>query len=156
MFVYPYFRPPRDVVDSIPEGCALGRRETGWMRQDVFFEYIANVFISWLKDNNVQRQVILFLDGHRSHLSMAMSQLCEDSGIILYCLLTNATHILQPADIAVFRPLKQNWRKVVHEFQTESNRVVTRTSFAPLAKKVMDLISLQAVRNGFRACGLFL
>lgn len=42
------------------------------------------------------------------------SQFCEKNGIILVALLPNATHILQPMDVAVFRSLKEPWRKKTH------------------------------------------
>ena len=33
-------------------------------------------------------------------------------------LYANATHILQPMDVAVFRTLKENWRQHVHEWRS--------------------------------------
>ena len=44
MFVYPYMKPPL---------MGLGRSETRWMRQDTFYEYIANVFFQYLDENEV-------------------------------------------------------------------------------------------------------
>ena len=38
MIVYPYKRPPKEVVASIPKPLAIGLSDSGWMRSDTFFE----------------------------------------------------------------------------------------------------------------------
>ena len=38
MIVYPYQRPPKEVVASIPKPLAIGLSDSGWMRSDTFFE----------------------------------------------------------------------------------------------------------------------
>jgi hypothetical protein len=48
MVVFPCVRLPKNIVESMPPSWFLGRSETGWMRSEVFFEYIANGFNSWL------------------------------------------------------------------------------------------------------------
>ena len=44
MIVYPYVRPPLKLVQSVPESWTIGRSESGWMKSDVFYEYMANDF----------------------------------------------------------------------------------------------------------------
>jgi hypothetical protein len=50
--------------------------------------------------------VLYLVDGHRSHLTFNVSKFCAENGIILFALYPNATHILQPADVALFKPRK--------------------------------------------------
>lgn len=40
--VFPYVKPPKAVVESMPPHWILGKSDSGWMRCDVFFEYVAN------------------------------------------------------------------------------------------------------------------
>jgi hypothetical protein len=40
MVVFPFVRPNKAIVDSIPSGWFLGRSESGWMRSDTFYERI--------------------------------------------------------------------------------------------------------------------
>lgn len=40
LVVFPYKRPPKAVVDSMPSDWILGKSETEWMRADTFFEYV--------------------------------------------------------------------------------------------------------------------
>lgn len=49
----------------------------------------------------------------KSHLTLHLSDFCSANGIELIALYPNSTHILQPMDLAVFRPLKVAWRKEV-------------------------------------------
>lgn len=43
MVVFPYVKkPPKDVALSVPPTIILGISESGWMRGDLFYEYIAN------------------------------------------------------------------------------------------------------------------
>lgn len=114
MVVYPGKRLPQGVKLSMPENWAIGRSEKGWMNGEIFFEYLVNIFYKWLKDKKVLFPVLMFLDGHSSQLTYHLSKFCSDHDIILIGIFPNATHLLQPLDVAVFKPLKQGWSKVVH------------------------------------------
>lgn len=105
MIIYPYKRLPREVAESVPDDWVIGLSDSGWINSEVFFEYMSNHFNNYLDAKNVQRPVILFVDGHRSHLSPEVSTFCSEQ-IVLIALHPNSTHLLQPADVSVFRPLK--------------------------------------------------
>ncbi|KAJ8966510.1 hypothetical protein NQ314_003483 [Rhamnusium bicolor] len=92
----------------------LGPRQIrkGWMTSDVFFEYIVNDFNKWAVENNIPRPLLIFIDGHKSHMTLALSKWCEENQVVLYALPPNTTHIMQPADVSVFRPMKSDWKKL--------------------------------------------
>ena len=158
LIVYPYVRLPAAIADSVPQEWVIGS-PSGWMRSETFFEYMANSFNDWLITNNIKNPILCLLDGHKSHLTMQLSEFCSANGIILYSLLPNSTHIIQRADVNVFKPLKSNWRKTVLEWKSEPdnfNKSLTKENFAPLVKMTLDKGDLQSsVINGFRACGLY-
>lgn len=157
MVVFPYIRPPKAVIDSMPSDWILGRSESGWMRSETFFEYVANGFNNWITSTNTQKPVILFVDGHKSHLTMELSVFCSNNGIILYALPPNTTHIMQPADVSVFKPLKSDWKVTVHNWQAQHpNCVLTKQWFCPVLEDVLKSNNLPtSIRNGFRKCGLY-
>lgn len=131
--VFPYIRPPKAVVKSMPKEWCLGRSETGWMRGEVFFEYVTNEFHNWVVKNNIIKPILLLVDGHKSHMSLMLSTLCEELQIILYALPPNTTHILQPADVSVFAPVKTYWKSTVRAFLSKPenlNSAVTKQTFA--------------------------
>nr|CAI5845243.1 unnamed protein product [Callosobruchus analis] len=104
--IYKFKRLPKTYATAAPEGWGVGTSDSGWMQSKEFYEYFANVFIKFLDYQAILRPVIVFVDGHSSHLSLSLSNLCRENGIILICLPPNTTHLLQPLDVAFFYPLK--------------------------------------------------
>lgn len=129
------------------------------MKADIFYDYISKGLNKWLNDNNVKKPVLVFIDGHKSHMTKDLSKYCYDNGIILYALPPNTTHMMQPADVSVFKPLKQEWARTVHEWSSQPdnfNSVLTKSTFCPLLNKVLKKPTLEdAIKNGFRKCGLY-
>ncbi|XP_063385493.1 uncharacterized protein LOC134671563 [Cydia fagiglandana] len=156
--IYPYQRMPiKKISDSVPDGWGIGKSDSGWMTTETFYEFIANVFHPYLVSNNVKLPVILFVDGHKTHLNFHLSQLCTHLQIELIALYPNATRILQPADVAAFRPLKMGWKKTVRKWQNENNNQgVTKLNFATvLNETVITSLRPEILVNGFKACGLY-
>ncbi|XP_071055155.1 inner centromere protein A-like [Onthophagus taurus] len=157
--VFPYIRPPRAVVNSMPQEWCLGRSETGWMKGDIFFEYITNEFHNWVVENNIKKPVLLLVDGHKSHMSLILNKMCEQMEITLYALPPNTTHILQPADVSVFAPVKTYWKSTVREFLSKPenfNSAVTKTSFCKLLSDALKHPNIpNNIKNGFKRCGLY-
>lgn len=156
MVVYPGKRLPQGARLSMPKNWAIGRSEKGWMNGETFFEYFVNIFYQWLVANNVQFPVIVFLDGHSSHLTYHLSKFCNDHDIVLITLFPNATHVLQPLDVSVFKPLKQGWGQGVHEWRMSNNREkLTKYNFAPILGKIIDSsLKTDTIKNGFKRTGL--
>lgn len=156
MIIVPYRRVPRDVAFSIPDAYFLGRSESGWMVSETFYEYITNCFYPWLLENNIKFPVLLFLDGHKSHINVELFDFCIEKSILLYCLPPNATHIIQPCDVTIFKPLKTAWKQVVQNHKQTTNKYITKSTFAPLFQKAFDqAINENTIKNGFRCCGLY-
>lgn len=126
LIIYQYERIPFEIARNIPENWACGKSPKGWMTSKVFYGYIANTLLPELRKSNVKFPILFLIDGHKSHITYEVSQLCNDNQILLYALHPNATHIIQPADLSVFRPLKNSWKKTVYKWKAETgNRVVT-------------------------------
>lgn len=156
MIIYPCVRLREEIVDSVPREWGIGRSENGWMKAELFCQYIENIFHPFLVKNNVQLPVILFVDGHSTHLTYNVSQLCTRLDIILIAFYPNSTRILQPADVAAFKPLKTYWKKCVLEWRRENpNDDLNKVRFAPLLAKAVAQVTPQTLSSGFRACGLF-
>lgn len=155
MIIYPYKRIPCHIVQSLPDNWAIGRSDSGWMVAATFYEYIANVMYPWLVQNKIEFPVILFVDGHKSHLSLELSDFCSEKKILLYCLPPNATHILQPCDVSIFKPLKSYWKDAVKAHHQISKSPITKNNFGPIFKKAFDKVKRETIVNGFKACGLF-
>ena len=49
---------------------------------------------------------LLLCDGHDSHISAGFVRYCIDNKIVLFLLPPHSSHLLQPLDVGVFRPVK--------------------------------------------------
>lgn len=156
--LYKYKRMNQDVIQNAPDNWSIGKTDKGWMTGESFYEYIGNVFIPHLKKEGVKLPVILFLDGHKSHLTLHLSSLCRENGIIVVALVPNTTHMLQPLDVAVFFPLKQSWLKYVRKWRIDHNgEDITKFNLPAALNDILlhDAHFAENVRAGFKTCGLY-
>lgn len=69
------------------------------------------------------------------------------------------THILQPADVSVFKPLKQEWKTTVRSWLSRPENVnscVNKLNFCTLFEETLKGTNItNQIKNGFRKCGLF-
>lgn len=111
LIIYPLKRMREDIQRSVPLTWGIALSDNGWMTQGIFFRYVTQILYSHLVKENVTLPVILFVDGHKSHINYELSEKCKELGIVLVALYPNATRILQPADVAAFKPIKNEWKK---------------------------------------------
>ena len=97
------------------------------------------------------------MDGHTSHINLAVAEFCREKSIILFCLPPHASHILQPLDVSVYGPLKQFWNNSLQEFSRKYKGLsMSRKHFFPVFdaawKKAVE--SPANIISGFRKTGL--
>lgn len=158
MIVFPYKRIPRAIAESVPSSYFIGRSDSGWMVAPTFYEYIANCFYPWLIENDIQFPVLLLLDGHKSHINLELSKFCSEKRILLFSLLPNATNVLQPCDVGVFRSLKASWRASVRDWKQKNGnlRIISKINFTSIFKGAFDSsIDTIKIKNAFKKCGIF-
>ena len=79
----------------------------------------------------------MYVDGHFSHLRLEAAEFYATNGIILYCLLPNATHLFQPADVGVFLSMKASWVRQCHQWRVENmDEVMTKKYFPKVFKRL--------------------
>ena len=124
---------------------------------ELFYEYIANIFHPFLVSQGVIFPVVLFVDGHKSHLMYQLSVLCNKLKIEIIVLHLNATRMLQPADVAVFHPVKMYWWKAVRDWHAKHpGEFLNKMTFAPILREVIDFAAKhETLVKGFQACGLY-
>ena len=76
----------------------------------------------------------------------------------LISLYPNATHVLQPLDVAFFYPLKNAWKEEIEEFKrTIGFQPFQKEDFAPILKKAVDKLNVREImKNSLATCGLAL
>ena len=73
-------------------------------------EWFKKMFLPAVQNLTKKHPVILFFDGHHSHLTLDLIECARQNNVHLICFPPHCTHIMQPL---VFGPLKSCWRKVL-------------------------------------------
>ena len=71
MFKYADGVPP-NILKYCPAHWSIGNSESGWMTTETFYEYVANVFYPWLLQRDIDFPVVIYLDGHSSHVTIPL------------------------------------------------------------------------------------
>lgn len=148
---------PENILKACPENYGLGNSETGWMTTETFYEYVANIFYPWLVKEGIEFPVILYFDGHASHVTVPIVNFCQEKKIEIICLYPNSTHILQPLDTSFFHPLKELYRKTVRKWKMDNNiRRLTKQQFPSVLMNTLKAFQgmENIIINGFKGCGL--
>ena len=139
-----------------PAGSLYSVSDSGWMESANFKQWVEKMFIPAVKYLATKSPVVLFFDGHHSHISLELIELARDNNIHLFCLPPHSTHLLQPLDVSVFGPMKAAWRKLlkVHQIETCAG-TVTKEDFPGLIAKLWEQSFKPAnLKGGFRKTGL--
>lgn len=146
-------------TENGPRGCRYNCSSSGWFDAAIFTEWLESQMIPRLK--RLDGKKVIICDNLSSHLTVNTLQLCSENNVRLVCLPPNSTHLTQPLDVAVFRPLKIAWRKVLSEWKDTDEGILStniqKQHFPPLLKKLMDTVEPNVVNNlksGFRKCGI--
>ena len=141
--------------DGFPEA-RYATTKAGWMDSDTFLAFL-EMLHEFVKAQKIELPVLLFVDGHSTHLSLRAAEFCRDHKIILYCLLPNATHVLQACDIGFFSPMKKVWQQTGKDWQVKNIGVaIGKKNFPTLLKLTWErAATFENAAHGFRKSGLF-
>ncbi len=147
---------PERVYAKKPPHWSYGKSDSGWMTSEVMYEYICNDFYPNLVKKKVEFPVIIFLDGHSSHLSLPLSEFCVLHGIIIVCLPPNCTNYIQVLNVAYFRPMKVGWLDMKRQFPIENGCTMQKEDVPMVLQKLLDKLDFsKVIQKGFHCCRLF-
>jgi len=136
---------------TVPSGTVAAFSDSGYMQENIFQMYIEH----FNRKIPADRPVLLILDGHSSHISLASIKFCRDHEIHLYILPSNTTHLLQPCEIP-FKTLKSEYRKASDRYRIHHGheKFVQKQTFARvLGEAFHKTYTPNAIRKAFAACG---
>ncbi len=102
-----------------------------WMDAESFQRFLVS-FNELLDHHLMQHPVILFIDGYTAHVMREVAVFCSENGIILHTLLSHATFLLQPWDVAIFSQVKTAWSMVVNKWMHTNKGEVLKKSHFPV------------------------
>ncbi|XP_005091475.1 uncharacterized protein LOC101853055 [Aplysia californica] len=127
----------------------------GWINTDVFMSWLRDCFVPAVAHK--RKPVVLFVDGHTSHTSnIEVIDLCIEEQILLYCLKSHASHIIQPLDQSLFGAMKQAWGEQCQKVMNQTGESISVRTFTAALKPVWDATTRPEVAfNGFAKSGIY-
>ncbi|KUF93002.1 serine/threonine-protein kinase nek3 [Phytophthora nicotianae] len=163
-FVVPpmYILPGKTVEWDIMDECgassaAVTTSPSGFINTYMFQRWLH--FLDKSVPSTIKRPLLLVLDGCSSHYSEDVLETATRLGILLVLLPPNATHLLQPLDVAVFATLKVklcNLIKEVVDGDDKGRYSIDKLTAIKLSNMAWATSKIgRNLKIGFKACGLF-
>lgn len=126
----------------------------GWINHEVFLQWLQETFLPAVR--HLERPVILFADGHTSHVNMEVHDICVKNRITYYVLPPHASHIIQPLDLVFYGSLKEEWKKAVRDFKAIARiPSITKFNFTRVFRDALTRAFIPSkLTNAFAASGL--
>ena len=132
MVTYPHRRLPSDITQTVPGDCEAGHSPTDGCQQKSCAS-ILEVFSLHILQNPCQVPVILIFTGHRTHPPCHLSELSSELDIILVSPHPNTVRLLQPMNVATFKPLKMGQKTAVQDWHKQTpDKILNKEWFSPV------------------------
>jgi len=143
-----------DLIDGEVPGTIYGMSKSGWMDGELFPLWFRCHFLKYAPSD---RPLLLLLDGHSSHYNPQVIREAAQSGVILFCLPPNVTHVAQPLDSTPFHSLKVHWDYACDQYMSSHpGKVVTIYEFSHLFSQAWhQAMTPMTILSGFRATGVY-
>eukprot|EP00008_Paramoeba_atlantica_P005549 CAMPEP_0201501292 /NCGR_PEP_ID=MMETSP0151_2-20130828/83510_1 /ASSEMBLY_ACC=CAM_ASM_000257 /TAXON_ID=200890 /ORGANISM="Paramoeba atlantica, Strain 621/1 / CCAP 1560/9" /LENGTH=451 /DNA_ID=CAMNT_0047894785 /DNA_START=362 /DNA_END=1717 /DNA_ORIENTATION=+ len=140
---------------SEDSGITMALNPTGYQDEQSWIDWL-KLFIIWKKERvRSEKPVVLLLDGHFSHLSLESLFLAAKYRIIVVCLPSHTTSVLQPNDRSVNRQFKINLDLDLQSHVAFSLVVESRDIACFVARALKKENMSHAVENSWKQVGLF-
>lgn len=159
---------PKDLLTAIAAGkITIGGSPNGWMN-DICFEEWSKWLIQKVQNlrktynYDAEQKAILFLDGHGSRNNSKIMRLFKSNFIEVIIFPPHMTHLFQPFDRVVARPLKECLSRIAKEIIDnfdEENQDKTCIIRSSQIRALIDAHRVATTQHNceeaFKACGLF-
>lgn len=129
--------------------------KSGWITEVLFLEWLKH--FSQYVNSSTEDPVLIVLDNHATHSSLASYSFCRENGIVLVSLPPHTSHRFQPLDVTFFSALKTAYSKECDMYMKSHHyNKIEVTDIAELFAKAYNRItSKEKGLNGFKKTGIF-
>lgn len=132
-----------------------------WMSNDLTIVWLQEVFLLQTKPSDSEAAWILILDGHGSHININFILECLDHHVHPVFLPAKTSHIMQPLNVGVFRPVSTYYTQYLNQWSSEqpynANQRVGKADFIHIYNQAhQDSFSKQNVHSAWHGAGLCL
>ncbi|KAB0793820.1 hypothetical protein PPYR_13440 [Photinus pyralis] len=133
-------------------GMTYAASKNGWMDTQTFENYFQNNF---LKNVCPERPVVLIYDGHNSHVGVSLVEMAMKQKVVILKLPAHSSHLLQPMDLAVFRPLKIMYDEELIKWQRRNyGHKLPKSEFASIISRIWRNANPAIIAKGFEKGGI--
>jgi hypothetical protein len=107
---------------------------------------------------SITNKHLLILDGHESHVTLeAIIEQAQKFGFNMIILPSHTFHVLQPLDVACFKPFKTNFRKEKDITMVRRNyKKIDKITLAGWVNKALNLtFAKNNIMSGFKGIGIW-
>ena len=99
----------------------LSVQENGWMDGLIFLTWFQEKFLPYTASRrSASTPMILILDNFSGHVHPATLQMAKDNHVIMIGLRPHSTHITQPLDVTLMKPMKDYWTSRIAALQVQN------------------------------------
>lgn len=96
------------------------------------------------------------MDSHASHINMDVITLAKQNQIYLFTFPAHTSHLLQPLDVGVYKPLKTNWSTSLNDIMRDNPREKTNRTFHTILNPAfIKSFSSKNIQNAFKKSGIY-
>lgn len=127
--IFPRKRETQELINGAPPGSKLMVSDSGFINIELFIQWLHH-FQKFVK-SIPEEPVLLILDNHSSHISLAIVKFCRSRGIHVLSLPPHCSHTIQPLDVEFFGPLKTTYSQEANSWMiTNPERCKTQYQVA--------------------------
>jgi DDE superfamily endonuclease/Tc5 transposase DNA-binding domain/helix-turn-helix, Psq domain len=145
----------RWVDGNIPEDWKFACNTKGWTSNEHGIKWLRECFEPLTREKAAGKYRLLICDGHDSHITGEFIGHCMDNDILLFILPPHSSHLTQPLDVGVFRPLKKYMAKALQPLISTGiarlQKVEWLTAFVTAHNQAFSALN---IFGGFRGTGI--
>ncbi|XP_053392052.1 uncharacterized protein LOC128554769 [Mercenaria mercenaria] len=157
-YVFPGQRWNPEFLNGACPGADGEMSKTGWSNSNVFQNYLTKHFATYVKlsEDRSSTPTLILYDGHRSHISLTLTDWARKYNVILFVLPPHSSHVTQPLDVAVFGPFKSMYYTDCQAYMRRNPGAnITKYQIAELtATPYLKALSATNLISAFRRTGI--
>ncbi|MEW8548101.1 MAG: hypothetical protein AB2693_31750 [Candidatus Thiodiazotropha sp.] len=133
--------------------------KNGWSTAEVFRNYITKHFKKYsnVSSGSAAEPTLVLYDGHRSHISLTLTEWARTNHVILFVLPPHTSHLTQPLDVGVFGPFKTMYSRECQVYlKNHPGIAITKYEVAELTSRpYVKALSAENLISAFRKTGIY-
>ena len=153
MLIYPRVHEKDAFIRGAPPGTIGKATKSGWINEGLFVKFLDH--ISDLTCYSKESKILVILDNHESHISLAAIDKARERGIVLLTIPPKTSHKLQPLDKSVFSPFKASYNRAAdNSMRSNPGKRVTIYEIADLIHEAhLNFMVSRNILSGFSSTG---